>query len=72
MNKSKTASTVFHLGNHHAVQILKIRIENKQLPAELNLKRLGVTLDRILAYKKHTEKTGQKLKARNSIPKKLT
>ena len=72
MNKTKTVSTVFHLDNHHAAQILKILIGNKQLPTEPNPKYFGVSLDRTLTYKKHTEKIGQKLKARNSILKKLT
>ena len=59
MNKTQTVSTVFHLDNHHAAQILKIRIETKQLPVESSSKYLGIIfLDRTLAYKKDTEKVG--------------
>ena len=70
--QTTTVSTIIHLDNHHAAQIFKIQIGNKQLPPEPNPKYLGVTLDRILTYKKHTEKIVQKLKARNSILKKFT
>ena len=63
MNKTKTVSTVFHLDNHHAAQILKILIGNKQLPTEPNPKYLGVSLDRTLTYKKHTVKDWTKIES---------
>ena len=71
INKTKTVSTIFHLENHHANQVLKIPIGNKQLPPEPRPKYLGVTLNRTLTYEKYIKKVAQKLKTRNPILKKL-
>ena len=73
MNPTKTFSTVFHLSNKHANRTLDVynSTGNYILKKEPLPKYLGITLDRSLTYKQHIENTGQKLKKRVSILRKL-
>ena len=60
MNKTKNCKPVFHLDNHQAAKILKIRIGNKQLSAEPNPKYLGVVLDRTVIQKNILKRLNRK------------
>lgn len=71
-NPSKTEVCAFHLNNNLARQQLNVTFCQNRVRHNFNPKYLGVTLDRSLTYRKHLEITGQKLKARNNIIRKLT
>lgn len=70
-NPNKTEVCAFHLCNRIAHQQLKVNFCQHRVKHNFNPKYLGITLDRSLTFKKHLENTGQKLKSRNNIMKKL-
>ena len=73
MNPTKTFSTAFHLNNRQANRTLNVHNStgNYILKKEPLPKYLGITIDRSLTYRQHIENTGQKLKKRVSILRKL-
>ncbi|XP_030839466.1 uncharacterized protein LOC756419 [Strongylocentrotus purpuratus] len=70
-NPDKTQISAFHLKNRDANHQLRISWYGKRLKHTPNPVYLGVTLDRSLTYKNHIANTKAKVKARNSILKKL-
>jgi len=71
LNTTKTTTSLFHLDNHRANQILKVNIDNKLLPHDPCPKYLGVTLDRTLTYRTHLCNVSKKLNARTALIHKL-
>ena len=54
---NKTQVTAFHLGNKEAKRELNVTWNGTVLENTAHLKYLGVTLDGMLGYKKHTHNT---------------
>ncbi|KAJ4918422.1 hypothetical protein JOQ06_004167 [Pogonophryne albipinna] len=71
-NPSKTQVCAFHLRNREAKRQLKVSWSGTSLEHCEHPVYLGVTLDRCLSFKTHTEKTKCKVSARNNIIRKLT
>ncbi|KAI4786840.1 hypothetical protein KUCAC02_036858, partial [Chaenocephalus aceratus] len=71
-NPSKTQVCAFHLRNREAKRQLKVSWSGTSLEHCEHPVYLGVTLDRCLSFKTHTEKTKCKVRARNNIIRKLT
>ena len=55
VNAKKTVATCFHLDNKQAARKLKVTLAGEVLVHDSAPKYLGVTLDRSLTYRKHTE-----------------
>lgn len=70
-NPNKTEVCAFHLNNHLANKDLNVTFCGEKVKHNSHPKYLGVTLDRSLTFKRHLEITGQKLKTRNNIIRKL-
>ena len=71
LNAKKTVATCFHLDNKQAARKLKVTLAGDVLVHDFAPKYLGVTLDRSLTYKKHTENVRAKVKSRCNIISKL-
>ena len=71
LNAKKTVATCFHLDNKQAARKLKVTLAGDVLVHDFAPKYLGVTLDRSLTYKKHTENVRDKVKSRCNIISKL-
>ncbi|KAJ4931783.1 hypothetical protein JOQ06_011077, partial [Pogonophryne albipinna] len=71
-NPSKTQVCAFHLRNREAKRQLEVSWSGTSLEHCEHPVYLGVTLDRCLSFKTHTEKTKCKVSARNNIIRKLT
>jgi len=71
LNTTKTTTSLFHLDNHRANQILKVNIDNKLLPHHPYPKYLGVTLGRTLTYRTHLSNVSKKLNSRTALIRKL-
>ena len=71
-NPSKTQVCAFHLRNREAKRHLVVNWSGTTLEHTDHPVYLGVTLDRCLSYKKHIEKTKEKVSTRNNILSKLT
>ena len=70
-NRTNTHVSLFHLRNRECGKQLNISWNGVNL-THCNLPvYLGVTLDRTLSYKAHTEKTKKKVRTRNTIIRKL-
>ncbi|KAJ3595031.1 hypothetical protein NHX12_004336 [Muraenolepis orangiensis] len=69
---SKTQVCAIHLRNREAKRQLKVSWSGTSLEHCEHPVYLGVTLDRCLSFKTHTEKTKCKVSARNNIIRKLT
>jgi len=61
LSTTKTALAVFHLNNKEAKRELKVNFNNETLPFCSEPKYLGVTLDRLLTYRRHLESLHKKL-----------
>ena len=70
-NPDKTQVTAFHLRNREAKRSLKVSWNGVDLDNTTHPKYLGVTLDRTLSYKQHTQNTKMKVATRNNLLKKL-
>ena len=68
---SKTIRSVFHLHNTSATRELSVYLNSLRLRHECHPTYLGVTLDCMLSYRVHLEKTAGKLKNRNNLLMKL-
>ena len=71
LNAKKTVATCFHLDNKQAARKLKVTLAGEVLVNDFAPKYLGVTLDRSLTYRKHTENVRDKVKSRCNIISKL-
>ena len=71
LNAKKTVATCFHLDNKQATRKLKVTLAGDVLVHDYAPKYLGVTLDRSLTYKKHTENVRDNVKSRCNIISKL-
>ena len=71
LNAKKTVATCFHLDNKQAARKLKVTLAGEVLVHDFAPKYLGVTLDRSLTYRKHTENVRDKVKSRCKIISKL-
>ena len=71
-NTDKTQVTAFYLRNREAKRSLKVSWNGVDLENTTHPKYLGVTLDRTLSYKQHTQNTKMKVAIRNIHLKKLT
>ena len=67
----KTQVTAFHLRNREAKRSLKVSGNRVVLENTTQPKYLGVTLDRTLNYKQHTQNTKMKVATRNNLLNKL-
>ena len=72
LNANKTVATCFHLVNKQTVRKLKVILAEEVLVHDFAPKYIGVTLDRSLTYRKHTENVRDKVKSRCNIISKLT
>ena len=64
-------ATCFHLDNKQAARKLKVTLAGEVLVHDFAPTYLGVTLDRSLTYRKHTENVRDKVKSRWNIISKL-
>ena len=71
LKAKKTVATCFHLDNKQAARKLKVTLAGDVLVHDFAPKYLGVTLDRSLTYKKHTDNVRDKVKSRCNIISKL-
>ena len=71
LNAKKTVATCFHLDNKQAARKLKVTLAGEVLVHAFAPKYFGVTLDRSLTYRKHTENVRDKVKSRCTIIRKL-
>ena len=71
LNATKIVATCFHLDNKQAARKLKVTLAGDMLVHDFAPKYLGVTLDRSLTYKKHTENVRDKVKSHCNIISKL-
>ena len=69
INSFKTVSTCFSLSN--APEIIKLTVDNKQIPQEDTPTYLGVRLDRKLTWNPHIKETERRATKRLSLMKKL-
>ena len=70
-NPNKTQVCAFHLKNNQANRKLNISWDNINLEHYTHPVYLGVTLDRTLSFKEHTQKLKQKVSSRNNLLSKL-
>ncbi|KAK3887092.1 hypothetical protein Pcinc_008779 [Petrolisthes cinctipes] len=70
-NPGKTQVCTFHLNNHQANRILRVKWENEELENTKFPVYLGVTLDRTLSFKEHMRKLKEKVASRNNLLRKL-
>jgi len=70
LSTTKTVSTAFHL-NKKAKCELKVNFNNETLTFCSDPKYLGVTLDRLLTYRRHLESLGKKLTSRVALLRRL-
>ena len=66
-NTDKTEVTTFHLNNRLSKYKPQIKFGGKSLEYDPTPKYLGVTLDRQLTYKHHTENTAAKHKLETTL-----
>jgi len=66
LSTTKTESAVFHL-NKEAKRELRVNFNNETLPFCSEPKYLGVTLDRLLTYRRHPESLCKKLTSRVAL-----
>ncbi|KAJ8408721.1 hypothetical protein AAFF_G00253560 [Aldrovandia affinis] len=71
-NPGKTQICSFHLKNREAKWELDVTWDGIKLKNHQHPVYLGVTLDRTLSYKAHTQKTRAKVSTRNSLLRQLT
>ena len=71
LNAKKTVATCFRLDNTQAARKLKVTLAGEVLVHDFTPTYLGVTLDRSLTYRKHTENMRDKVKSRCNIISKL-
>ena len=71
LNAKKTVSTYFHMDSKYAARKLKVTLAGEVLVHDLAPKYLGVTLDRSLTCRKHTENVRDKVMSRGNIISKL-
>jgi len=64
---TKTVSGVFYLNNKEAKRELKVSFNNETLPFSSERKYLGVTLDKLLTYRRHLESLRKKLTSRVAL-----
>jgi len=70
LSTNKTVSSVFYLKSHFANFQPKVYLENRQLiRSEINLKYLGVLLDRTLSFKHNIDQLKSKVTSRVSLIK---
>jgi len=63
---TKTVSSIFHLQNISAARELRVHIEGKLLRM-IQIRYLGITLDRTLSYLHHLTKIAGNLQSRNNL-----
>jgi len=68
---TKTITSVFHLHNASASRELSVSMDGQPLKHEQFPVYLVVTLDRILSYRQHLQKSAAKVKSRNNLLFKL-
>ena len=71
LSTTKTVSSVFYLNNKKAKRELKVNFNNETLPFCSGPKHLGVTLDRVLTYRRHLESLRNKLTSRIALLRRL-
>jgi len=71
LSTTKTVSAVFHLNNKEAKHELKVNFNNKTLSFCSEPKHLGVTLDRLLTYRRHLEPLRKKLTSHVALLRRL-
>ena len=70
-NPAKMKITAFHLRNREAMRTLKVLRNGVDLENTAHPKYLGVTLNRTLSNKQHTQNTKMKVVNHNNLLKKL-
>jgi len=71
LSTTKTVSAVFQLNNKEAKRELKVNFNNEIPPFCSEPKYLGVTLDRVLTYRRHLESLRKKLTSRVALLRRL-
>jgi len=71
LSTMKMVWAVFHLNNKDAKHKLKVNFNNETLPFCSEPKYLGVTLDRLLTYRRHLESLHKKLTSRIALLRRL-
>jgi len=71
LSTTKTVSAAFHLYNKEAKRELKVKYNNETLPFCSEPKYLGVTLDRLLTYRRHLDSLHKKLTSRVALLRRL-
>ena len=69
LNTTKTVCSIFHLANRLSKYELNVLVDGVKIPFEASPTYLGVTLDRSLTYRKHLQKTADKVAAKVTLAK---